>query len=100
MDFCKIQGSVVATAKDARLQGTRLLVCQPVRPGAEPAPDREPYLAVDGVGAGPGDLVAVVRGYAAAMAFPQGPLPIDALAVAIIDAVEMGHGRTGPCRES
>lgn len=51
-------GTAVATKKHATMQGQKLLVVQPqLRDGK--TPDGDPQIAVDGVGAGIGEMVMI-----------------------------------------
>lgn len=88
MNIGRVIGSAVATAKDDRLIGKTLLVVTPSTAAGEPA--GEPYVALDNVGAGVGELVLVTRGSAARAAFPEDPeLPVDAAIVAIVDRIDV-----------
>ena len=56
MILCRVLGSTVATRKDAKLEGTKLLVVAETDPdGAE---REELHVAADAIGAGAGDLGA------------------------------------------
>jgi microcompartment protein CcmK/EutM len=79
-------GTVVATRKDDRLEGRKLLVCQPVAP--EGAPEGHPVVAVDTVGAGSHELVLIVGGSSARMAAGK-ESPVDSAIVGIVDAVRL-----------
>ena len=62
----KVVGTVVATRKDERLEGFKLLVVQAVEPDGRA---KDSYvIAVDTVDAGVGDLVLVISGSSARMA--------------------------------
>lgn len=89
MLICNVTGMAVSTVKDPRLTGYPLLVCQEVKPGSRG--QSEFILAVDTIGAGEGDLVAVVVG-ASAMKAAQ-DAPVDAAIVAILDEVAAGDFR-------
>jgi microcompartment protein CcmK/EutM len=83
MQLARVIGDVVATRKDDRLVGIKLLVVQPLTPTRQPA--GRPLVAADSVGAGVGEEVFVVRGKEAA--FPYYPVepPVDAGIVGIVD---------------
>ncbi len=84
MNLGIVVGQVVATRKDERLVGYKLLVVRPLSAkGVE-----EDYVAVDTVGAGVGEKVLVSRGYTATRAFRDTSTPADAAAVAIVDTVD------------
>ena len=82
----KVVGTVVATRKDERLVGSKLLLVQPVRPdGSERG---APLVAVDTVDAGAGEQVLVVSGSSARMAAGLADRPVDAAIVGIVDTVD------------
>lgn len=87
MDLARVIGSVVATTKTPGLSGRALLVLQPVRVDDEERGD--PYVAVDRVGAGAGEVVLVARGGAARVAVGQ-DTEVDAAIVAIVDRIDLG----------
>jgi microcompartment protein CcmK/EutM len=83
----RVVGNVVATRKDERLTGAKLLVVQSVDPHGK---DETAYLvAVDTVDAGLGDLVLVVTGSSARMASGLKDWPVDAAIVGVVDAVTL-----------
>lgn len=83
MQLARVIGDVVATRKDARLLGIRLLVVQPLTPEREPV--GHPLVAVDAVGAGAGEEVVVVSGKEASYPFHPVEPPVDAGIVGIVD---------------
>jgi ethanolamine utilization protein EutN len=86
MLLARIVGTVVATRKDPRLEGRKLLICQPVNPQGE---DEKGYvIAVDTVNAGFREKVLIVQGSSARMAFGCKDSPVDAAIVGIVDHVE------------
>jgi microcompartment protein CcmK/EutM len=87
MILARILGTVVATRKDERLQGKKLLVVRPVSPDGRDEPG---YLvAVDTVGAGFRETVVVVSGSSARMAQGCKDCPVDAAIVGIVDTVRV-----------
>lgn len=80
-------GTIVATRKDSRLVGHKLLVTQPVDMNRNPL--GEPVIAVDTVGAGVGEYVFYTIGTSARYAANQKESPIDAAIVGIIDAMDL-----------
>ncbi|MBI3948985.1 MAG: EutN/CcmL family microcompartment protein [Acidobacteria bacterium] len=87
MILARIIGTVVATRKDERLQGKKLLL---VRPISLEGKDESGYLvAVDTVGAGFRETVIVVSGSSARMATDCKDRPIDAAIVGIVDTVQV-----------
>ena len=82
----RVAGTVVATRKDERLEGFKLLVVRNVTPQGE---DKDGFVvAVDTVDAGVGEIVLVVSGSSARMAAGCTDRPIDAAIVGIIDEVD------------
>ena len=83
----RIIGNIVATRKDPRLEGVKLLLVRPVNLRGE---DESGYLvAIDSVGAGYREKVLVVSGSSARMADGMKDKPVDAVIVGIIDTVEV-----------
>ena len=83
MQLARVIGKVVATRKDERLVGIKLLVVQPLTAEREPA--GRPLVAVDTVGAGTGEHVFFVRGKEASFPFYPVEPPVDAGIVGIVD---------------
>ena len=85
MILARVVGTVVATRKDERLVGAKLLVARTVDPHGK---DESGYVvAVDTVDAGVGDRVLIVSGSSARMASGQKDCPVDAAIVGVVDTV-------------
>lgn len=83
----RVLGTVVATRKDERLRGCKLLLVRPITLQGE---DESGYLvAIDTVGAGFREKVLVVSGSSARLAEGMKDRPVDAAIVGIIDTVEV-----------
>jgi microcompartment protein CcmK/EutM len=83
----RVVGTVVATRKDPRLEGKKLLIVKPVSPEGN---DEAGYVvAVDTVSAGFKERVLVVAGSSARMAEGCKDLPIDTAIVGIVDDVRL-----------
>jgi microcompartment protein CcmK/EutM len=83
----RVVGTVVATRKDERLLGAKLLVVRTTDPYGK---DEAGYMvAVDTVDAGASDRVLVVTGSSARMAAGLKDTPVDAAIVGVIDSVEV-----------
>ena len=81
----RIIGTVVATRKDPRLEGRKLLICRLVDPDGK---DEKGYVvAVDTVQAGLREDVLIVSGSSARMAQGCKDTPVDAAIVGIVDQV-------------
>lgn len=86
MDIGKVIGTVVATRKDPSLEGTRLLVLQPL--DENHIPISEPLVAVDTLqDAGVGEIVYIVTGGDAVGVLPGRRMPVDVAVVGIVDTV-------------
>ncbi|RAL22690.1 EutN/CcmL family microcompartment protein [Thermoflavimicrobium daqui] len=86
MQMGKVIGLAIATRKDERLVGTKLLITQPI--SMDGSLIGQPIIAVDTVGAGIGELVIFVTGSVAARAMSKPEAPCDAAIVGIIDSIE------------
>jgi len=87
MQIAQVVGTVVATQKNRKLEGAKLLLVQPLT--LEGQPRGATLLAIDSVGAGVGERVLVViEGKAAGQALGRKAAPVDAAIIGIIDAVE------------
>jgi Carbon dioxide concentrating mechanism/carboxysome shell protein len=87
MFFGKVIGSVVASVKDQKLRGTKLLVVQKVNHNYDA--EGAPLIAVDTVQAGTGDYVYLAKGKEASLPFGDMEHPVDAAIVGIIDRVHI-----------
>ncbi|HXT31647.1 MAG TPA: EutN/CcmL family microcompartment protein [Vicinamibacterales bacterium] len=83
MQLARVIGEVVATMKDANLDGIKLLVLQPLSASGEPS--GRTLVALDSVGAGVGENVFFVRGREAAFPFYPAEPPTDAAVIGIVD---------------
>ena len=93
MFLAKVEGSVVATKKEASMNGRKLLLLRPqlvddkdptkFRPGANT------IVAVDSVGAGIDELVMFCQGSSARLAAGLKDAPVDAVVIGIVDTVDV-----------
>ena len=83
MQLARVIGEVVATMKDANLDGIKMLVVQPLSAAGESS--GRTLVALDSVGAGVGEHVFFVRGREAAFPFYPGEPPTDATIIGIVD---------------
>jgi len=93
MFLARVEGSVVATKKDASMSGRKLLLLRPqlvdekdptrLRPGANT------IVAVDSVGAGTGEMVLFCQGSSARLAPNLKEAPVDAVIIGIVDVVDV-----------
>ena len=90
MILARVVGNVVATRKDPRLEGKKLLVLQHIAPDGKA---RDNYVvALDTVGAGARETVICVAGSSARMASGMKDTPVDTAIVGIVDGVNLLHG--------
>jgi ethanolamine utilization protein EutN len=85
----RIVGSIVATRKDPRLEGRKLLVVAPLDVVDGSAKRGAPFIAVDTVGAGVREIVLIVQGSSARLAQGCNEMPVDAAVVGIVDTVDL-----------
>lgn len=85
----KVIGDVVATQKNSRYEGTRVMVVQPINPDGTSR--GATLLALDAVDSGEGDIVIVVQeGWGASTAATGEPgAAIDSAIVGVVDAIEI-----------
>ena len=93
MFLARVEGSVVATKKDASMSGRKLLLLRP-----QLVDDKDPsrfrhgvntVVAVDSVGAGIGELVLFCQGSSARLAPNLKEAPVDAVVIGIVDSVDV-----------
>ena len=83
----RVIGTLVATRKEPRMEGLKLLV---VRNVAADGSDGDGYVvAVDSVGAGPDELVLYATGSSARQTAETDGRPCDAIIMAIVDTWEL-----------
>ncbi len=88
MDIGKVIGTVVATRKDPSLEGTRLLIVQPL--DEKHTPISQPLVAVDTLqDAGAGEIVYIVTGGDAVGVLPDRRMPVDVAIVGIVDSMTL-----------
>jgi microcompartment protein CcmK/EutM len=87
MILARVVGSVVATRKDPRLEGKKLLILKPIAPDGK---DEGGYvISVDTVSAGYRERVIAVSGSSARMAEGCKDLPVDNAIIGIIDDIRL-----------
>jgi len=86
----KVIENVVATQKDPKFQGMKLLLVQPyVNRDAGLVVSGSSIVAVDSVGAGEGECVLFTQGSSARLTPGTRDAPVDAVIVGIVDAIEV-----------
>lgn len=85
----RVAGTIVATRKDEKLRGKKLLVVRIINP-ATGKPDGY-QVCVDTVGAGAGETVITVSGSSARFAGGLADHPVDSAIVGIIDTIDFAQ---------
>jgi microcompartment protein CcmK/EutM len=84
----KVVGTVVSTNKEKELEGLKFLLVRGL--DSENRPTGALVVAVDAVGAGPGEVVLFASGSSARQTAVTKDRPVDATIMAIVDQVEVG----------
>ncbi|AQX16868.1 ethanolamine utilization protein EutN [Tessaracoccus lapidicaptus] len=92
MRIARVVGNAVSTIKVDSLHGSKLLVVRAASPSDEPY--GEPFVAVDAVGAGEGELVLISEGSAGRYTPHTADAPVDAVILAILDSLDVGGQMT------
>jgi len=91
MFIAKVIGNVVATQKNAKFSGMKLLLIQPyINQDRRLVISGSSVVAVDSVGAGVGECVLFTQGSSARLTPTTKEAPVDAVIVGIVDAIEVG----------
>src|SRR5258706_14591459 len=87
MKIALVIGSAFSTIKDEVIRGRKLVILRNADTAGKPTGD--PYIAVDTVSAGTGDLVMVTDGSSDRYTNQTTNAPVDAVIVGVIDSLEM-----------
>ena len=87
MLIARVIGTTISTIKDEKLQGRKLLIVQQTDEFGKPG--GKPYVAIDSVNAGAGDLVLTASGSSARQTNITKDTPVDAVIMAVIDSLEV-----------
>lgn len=87
MFLARVIGTVWATRKDSQLKGFTLQFIQPIDRNRKQTGD--PLVAVDTVGAGPGETVMYITAREAVIPLPVDEAPVDASIVGIVDRIDI-----------
>jgi microcompartment protein CcmK/EutM len=91
MLIAKVIGTTVSTIKDEKLVGRKLLILR--QTDEQGVPSGKPYVAIDTLDAGIGDLVLTCAGSSARQTNITKDTPVDAVVMAVIDSLEV-EGKT------
>ena len=83
MRIAKVIGTTVATIKEPTLEGRKLLILR--QTDSDGVPFGKPYVAVDTLDAGIGDLVLTAHGSGGRQTELTQNRPVDAVIMAVID---------------
>ncbi len=90
MFLAKVIGNVVATQKNDKLQGMKLLLIQPyINKEQALVQSGSSVVAVDSVGAGLGECVLFTQGSSARLTPTTKDAPVDCVIVGIVDMIEV-----------
>lgn len=90
MFLAKVIGNVVATQKNDKLQGMKLLLIQPyINKEQELVQSGSSVVAVDSVGAGLGECILFTQGSSARLTPTTKDAPVDCVIVGIVDMIEV-----------
>jgi microcompartment protein CcmK/EutM len=92
MQIAKVIGTTVSTIKDEKLVGRKLLILRPADETGEP--NGKPFVAIDTVNAGVGELVLTASGSSARQTTITKDCPVDTVIMAVIDSLEVDGKNT------
>lgn len=87
MILAKVVGTVVSTHKDLKMEGVKLLLLEKIDP-VSMKEKNDFVVAMDSVGAGPGEIVFYVSGSSARFTSVTEGKPTDSSVIAIVDFIE------------
>lgn len=87
MLIARVVGSAVSTIKDEKLVNRKLLIC--VQTDQTGKAIGKPYVAIDTVDAGEGDLVLTAAGSSARQTTITKNTPVDSVVMAVIDSLSV-----------
>ncbi len=85
MRIAKVVGVAVSTVKDSKLENSKLLLVSEADQTGKVL--GQPFIALDTVGAGEGELVMLTQGSSARVAAGDVSKPVDAVIVGILDSL-------------
>ncbi len=83
----KVIGSVWATRKCESIKGYKIMIVQPLNSEEEELGD--PIIALDTVGAGPGEIIFYITSSEAVIPLDVDMAPVDASIVGIVDTINI-----------
>ena len=92
MQIARVIGTTVSTIKNEKLVGRKLLILRPTDETGEPS--GKPFVAIDTVNAGVGELVLTASGSSARQTTITKDCPVDTVIMAVIDSLEVDGKNT------
>lgn len=93
MILARVEGSVVATKKNTKMTGSKLLFVRPLLiDQANPSVFKAgtgTFVVVDELGAGEGEIVLIAQGSSARLGARDKDTPLDAIVIGIVDTVDV-----------
>ncbi len=87
MFIARVIGTVWSTVKDKSLNGYKMQIIQPLNSKGEKFGN--PLIAVDTIGAGPGEIVMYITAREAVIPMDVKEAPVDASIVGIIERIDI-----------
>ena len=87
MKIARVIGTAISTIKDYKVKGSKLLILRQTNQMGDFV--GKPYVAVDLVDAGEGELVLTGHGSSARQTYQTKECPVDAVVIAVIDHLEV-----------
>jgi microcompartment protein CcmK/EutM len=87
MRIARVIGTTISTIKDYKVEGCKLLILRQTDQSGEFV--GKPYVAVDLVDAGVGELVLSGHGSSARQTYQTKDCPVDAVVIGVIDHLEV-----------
>jgi microcompartment protein CcmK/EutM len=85
MLIARVVGTAISTIKDPKVKSDKLLVLRQTDHLGNELPGFQPFVAVDLVDSGEGELVLTGHGSSARQTFLTKDCPVDAVIIAVID---------------
>jgi len=93
MILAKVEGCVVASKKNAKMTGNKVLLVRPIvidsLNAVEFKPSASTLVAIDSLGAGENEIVLVVQGSSARLGADSADSPVDAVVIGIVDTIDI-----------
>ncbi|MCF8242170.1 MAG: EutN/CcmL family microcompartment protein [Melioribacteraceae bacterium] len=87
MELGKVIGNIWATRKYETIKGYKMLWVQPLK--SDKSIKGDPIVAVDTIGAGPGEIIFYVTASEAVIPMDVKMAPVDASIVGIVDSINI-----------